>query len=118
MKSIDYIIIVIVAIIMYGAFKASSSHMKGEGACCGGKDTIIPEPDKKLDKPIIGKISYNVDGMTCMNCSNRIKRALNKIDGVSAQVNLKKNTVLIEFCEDIDKAIFVQTIERLGYKIK
>ncbi len=116
MKSIDIIVIGIVGVILFFALKASFKHMKGEGGCCGGGQ-VVEEPDKQLTQPIIGKIIFDVEGMTCMNCSNRIKRALNRLDNVSAQVNLKKNKVTVMYCQEVKTSDLISVIENLGYKV-
>ena len=35
----------------------------------------------------VGTVELNVGGMTCAACANRVERALNKLDGVTASVN-------------------------------
>lgn len=116
MKVIDIVIIAIVAVVLFFAIKSSLKHMKGEGGCCGGGE-VVPEPDKKLTDPILGKVTFDVEGMTCMNCSNRIKRALNKLDGVSATVNLKKNKVTVAYSKEIETKELISVIENAGYKV-
>ena len=64
-------------------------HLKGESPCCGGGDTIIIE-DKKLDGPVIGKKTVKISGMHCDHCVRAVTEAINKIDGASAKVNLKR----------------------------
>ena len=42
-------------------------------------------------------ITLGVTGMTCAACSNRIEKILNKMDGVSAQVNLTTEKATIDY---------------------
>ena len=47
---------------------------------------------KKKLKNIIGQKRVQIEGMTCEHCKNRVENALNRLEGVSAKVNLKKKT--------------------------
>ena len=111
-------IITIGILILIGAFAISGSikHFKGEGGCCGGS-SIVKEPDKKLDKPVIGKRTFIVEGMHCENCRNRVKRTINSIDGASCKVNLKKGRVDIEFDREINDDVFITAIENLDFHV-
>jgi copper chaperone len=44
------------------------------------------------------KIVFNVDGMSCNHCENRVKKAVGSLNGVSSvNVDLAKKTVSVEF---------------------
>ncbi|MBQ9589143.1 MAG: heavy-metal-associated domain-containing protein [Butyrivibrio sp.] len=107
----------LVVLIVAFALKGSIKHFKGEGGCCGGgyEDKVL---DKKLNNPVIGKKTFDVEGMHCENCKNRIKRAINNIDGASCKVNLRKGSVEIKYDREIDDSVFIKTIEALGYSLK
>jgi copper chaperone len=49
---------------------------------------------KKKLKNIIGQKRVQIEGMTCEHCKNRVENALNRLEGVSAKVNLKKKRQL------------------------
>ena len=90
-----YVIVVAVVIVLLGfALKGTLKHLKGESPCCGGGDTIIIE-DKKLDGPVIGKKTVKISGMHCDHCVRAVTEAINKIDGASAKVNLKKKEAVV-----------------------
>ncbi|WP_458699871.1 heavy metal translocating P-type ATPase [Sulfurospirillum sp. 1307] len=65
------------------------------------------------------KINLNISGMTCVNCSNGIKRVVNKLDGVeSSTVNFASNAG--EFVIDtskVDKTKIIEKIKKLGYGV-
>lgn len=111
------ITIILVAIVLV-ALRGSVKHFKGEGACCGGGGSTVKEPDKKLDGPVIRTVVFKIDGMHCENCVSRVKRAVNRIDGVSAKVNLRKKTAEVSFEKDVDDAVIISAIEELGYTVK
>ncbi len=106
------VLILIVALAVSGSIK----HFKGEGGCCGGS-SVVKERDKKLNNPVIGKRTFFVEGMHCENCRNRVKRAINSIDGASCKVNLKKGRVDIEYDREIDDGVFIKAIENLDFHV-
>ena len=110
------IIIGILAIIVVIAVISSVKHMKGEGGCCGGGGDTVAE-EKKLDNPVIAVKTVDIEGMHCENCKNSIERSVNKIDGASCQVNLKKKQATIEVDREIDDADIRIAIERLDFKV-
>ncbi|RXI47104.1 copper-translocating P-type ATPase [Malaciobacter mytili] len=66
------------------------------------------------------KINLNILGMTCVNCSNGIKKFLNKVEGVeSSQVSFASSEG--EFVIDtnkISKEKLIEKIELLGYAVE
>ena len=115
--STNVLIIAILVLIVFFAFRGSVKHFKGEGACCGG-GSAYKEPDKKLSGPVIKTKVFKIDGMHCENCSNRVKRAVNRIDGVSAKVNLRKKEAKVTYEKEVDDAAIISAIEELGYGVK
>ena len=107
------IIIGILAVIVVIAVISSVKHMKGEGGC---GDTVAEEK-KILDNPVIAVKTVDIEGMHCENCKNSIERSVNKIDGASCQVNLKKKQATIEVDREIDDADIRIAIERLDFKV-
>ena len=91
--------------------------MKGESGCCGGGGETVAEEKKVLDNPVIAVKTVDIEGMHCENCKNSIERSVNKIDGASCQVNLKKKQATIEVDREIDDADIRIAIERLDFKV-
>ena len=110
-------IIVIVAVVVFFAIRSSVKHMKGEGGCCGGDSSSVKEPDKKLSGTVIKTKVFMIDGMHCENCTNRVKRAINRIDGVSAKLNLKKKQAVVKYEKEVEDDTLIKEIEDLGYKV-
>ena len=113
----NIIIAAILAMILFAAFSGAIKHFKGEGGCCGGGGSSVKEPDKELDGPVIKTKVFKVEGMHCESCVNRVKRAINRIDGVSAKVNLRKKEAVVSYDREVDDSSFTKDIEALGYKI-
>ncbi|TGA99199.1 copper-translocating P-type ATPase [Sporolactobacillus shoreae] len=65
------------------------------------------------------EMTIGVTGMTCAACSNRIEKVLNKMDGVSANVNLalENAKVTLESDEAAPQDV-VERIEKLGYGVQ
>lgn len=52
-------------------------------------------------KPVTAEATFGVTGMTCANCSARVERALNKVEGVlSASVNLTTERATVRYLPD------------------
>lgn len=113
----NVIVVGILVIVIIMATKGAAKHFMGQGSCCGGGASTVKEPDKKLSGPVVKTLVFKIDGMHCENCSNRVKRTINRIDGVSAKVNLRKKEAMVEYDREIDDAEVARAIETLGYKV-
>ncbi len=60
-------------------------------------------------------IELDVTGMTCASCANRIQRKLNKLDGVTANVNYATEKAKVSYPADITPEQLVETVEQAGY---
>lgn len=85
-------------------------------------DKIIYHKSKetKEEKEMFGKVkcdkTLKVEGMSCSHCSGAVESALNAIDGVKAEVNLKKGLAYINLSKDIETDVLVKAVEDAGYK--
>lgn len=83
-------------------------------------DIIIDESHEDIDyKKEVNKMKAKViiEGMTCMNCQKHVHKALNGIDGVTADVSLEENTAYLESANDIDEDVIRQAVEEAGYTV-
>ena len=55
--------------------------------------------------------------MTCEHCKNRVENALNRLEGVSAKVNLKKKTAVVSMEKEVEDMQLQKTVEQAGYKV-
>lgn len=58
-----------------------------------------------------------VKGMTCAHCQKRVEDSLNKLPGMSAKVNLKKEEVLITVQGSWDEKLVRTAISDVGYEV-
>lgn len=116
---VDVIIIALVAVLLCFAIKGTVKHFKGEGPCCGGGSELLDKEDrpKVLDGPLIGEKTLKVSGMHCEHCVSKVRKALNSVDGVSAEVYLKDNTAKVSYTKDIDDAVLKNVVKAAGYEV-
>ena len=112
----NVIIVAVLALIIIIAVKSSLRHLKGEGSCCGGGSTI-KEPDKKLSGTIINTKVFRIEGMHCENCKNSVERHVNKMDGASCVVDLKKKLAVVSYDREIDENRLRKVIELLDFTV-
>lgn len=58
-----------------------------------------------------------IDGMSCGHCSGRVIDALNKLDGVNAQVDLQSKTATVTLQKDVSDEVLVKAITDVGYTV-
>ncbi|HHW61661.1 MAG TPA: copper-translocating P-type ATPase [Syntrophomonadaceae bacterium] len=61
--------------------------------------------------------NYEIEGMSCAACVNRVERALEKIEGVEeAAVNLSTRRASVRYRGELSPATIVEAIEKIGYE--
>src|ERR1700754_1798717 len=64
-------------------------------------------------------VDFAFDGMTCAACSLRIEKALNKIPGVAATVNLATDRARVRFPSSAtDVGALIQVVRKAGYDVR
>ena len=58
-----------------------------------------------------------IDGMSCGHCTARVEKALNSIDGVTAQVSLEGKSATVNLTKDIDDKTLISTVTDAGYEV-
>ena len=89
------LIVLVFAIVLVIAVRATLRHFKGEGGCCGGGGGAEPPPapDKQIGA-VVDEVELVLDGLHCMKCVARVKAALEAIPGVAAEVTLEPQNQL------------------------
>ena len=63
-------------------------------------------------------VTLNVEGMMCMHCEARVKKALEAIDGVeSAAPDHEKNICTVTLSGDVSEETLKKAVEEQGYKV-
>ena len=109
------IILIILIAILIPAIRSTVTHLKGEGACCGGPKEKAPK--KKIKGTPVKELTIHIDGMHCVNCKNRIERKLDELDGVVAKVNLDKKLAEVSLYKEIDPETIKNIIEGLDFTV-
>jgi len=84
----------------------------------------IPEPvyptrndhttNSKGDHPM--QKTIRIEGMMCEHCVAHLKKALEAIPGVTAQVSLKDSHAIVTLAKPVDDATLTKAVEEAGYK--
>ena len=60
-----------------------------------------------------------VDGMMCTHCENRVKKALEKLDGVEeAIVSHEKGTAVVKLSKEVSDDTLKNAVEEQDYEVK
>ena len=110
-----YIVGAVLALCLFFALKKAAAHFRGEGECCGGASLSVPE--KKLCGKITDRIEIKINGMTCVNCKNRVEHLLNGIDGAAAKVNLTGGAALLEATRKVSDEEIFAALKDSGYDV-
>ena len=65
------------------------------------------------------ELVFNVKGMMCEGCENRVKNSVSRIDGVdSVEASFKTGEVKVTLNKEIDTNIITERIEDIGYEVE
>ncbi|WP_404802399.1 heavy metal translocating P-type ATPase [Bacillus shivajii] len=87
------------------------------------EQTNIEDFEKRIEKlgfqVVNEKKEFNVSGMTCAACANRIEKRLNKMEGVSsANVNFALETATVVYDDGEVKAKdMMESVKKLGFQL-
>ncbi|MEV6428449.1 heavy metal-associated domain-containing protein [Nocardia sp. NPDC051463] len=62
------------------------------------------------------RVELTISGMTCGSCVNRVERALNEFDGVTATIDLATETARVDHPAGLSPADLVAAVEQAGYR--
>ncbi|MDQ0879290.1 heavy metal translocating P-type ATPase [Peribacillus sp. V2I11] len=93
--------------VIFDPSKSSVNQLKDEVESLGYK--VVSE-----------KAEFDISGMTCAACANRIEKRLNKLDGVqNATVNFALESALVEYNPDEVSIVDMKdAIKKLGYRLE
>ena len=65
------------------------------------------------------KFEFDVEGMMCNHCENRVKDSISKIDGIkSVKADYKSGKVRVNTSKEVDVKLIKDAIIEVGYKVK
>ncbi len=59
----------------------------------------------------------DITGMTCASCVARVEKRLQRVDGVTATVNLATESARVEYPADLAPARLVAAVREAGYTL-
>lgn len=81
----------------------------------------LPKKDMQKEsnhKEEIGmKKVLKIEGMMCGHCTGRVEKALNDLDGVTAEVSLEGKSATVTLSKDVSDETLVQTVTDAGYEV-
>ena len=115
----DFIIVAILLLIVGAAVRYIVKSKKSGAKCIGcptGGCTPV-KAQKKVLKKISGTKELEIKGMHCEGCKVSLEKALNALDGVSATVNLKKQTVKVSYEKEVSEELLRETVMKAGFAV-
>ena len=118
----NVIALIILAVLIGGAVtyivKAKKSGVKCIGCPAGGSCPSAGKmKKKKLEGPVLGKKIMENSGMSCDQCVMNVTAMLNRIDGVSAEVNVSKGRAVVSYDREIGDDSLKDAVEMIGYQV-
>ncbi len=77
----------------------------------GPKQMIEPKEETGMKKVL------KIEGMMCNHCTGRVEKALNEMDGVSAEVSLEGKSATVTLSKDVSDDALVQAVTDAGYEV-
>ncbi|WP_428768776.1 heavy metal-associated domain-containing protein [Treponema sp. HNW] len=116
--------IIILIIVAAAVVLAVMRIRKGAGGCCGcsscsggcssaGKGNS----DKDTLYPASSSLVLDITGMHCEKCSGSVTEALNALDGVSAEVDLKNNSASVKLSKEISAEKLEAAVSDRGFEV-
>jgi len=86
----------------------------GRKGCCGSAGDYRAR--KKRLNHVIGTKTFQVEGMHCEKCSNRVMETVNDIPDAAGTVDLKNGILTVSYAREIPDEQITAKLERLGYR--
>lgn len=111
--------------VFYHSFGLKLNPMFGSAAMALSSVCVVTNALRikrfKEDKEMFGKkkcdVEMKVEGMSCGHCSARVEEALNAIEGVKAEVDLKKKTAYVTLEGEVADDVLKKAVEDAGYTV-
>lgn len=116
---VDIIIYIIIAVLLVFAIRSAFRRMSGKGGCCGGGigSSLVKTSEKILDGPVVSTKTMRIEGMHCDACAERVKRAIDSIDGAAGKVDFKSGKATVNCDRNVDEARLRVAVKEAGYTV-
>lgn len=78
------------------------------------EQTINDRRKKEMEEK---KVIIHIEGMSCGHCTGAVTKALNAIDGVSAEVSLEDKAAYVTLTQEVDQETLKKAIEAIDFKV-
>ena len=112
------LIILLVALVAFAVWRTVLRSRRG-GGCCGEHEAA----EKKINTADRNKahypfaVSMKIGGMTCENCARKVENAINKQDGVWANVSISDKTARVLCKTEPDESALRKAVRQAGYVV-
>lgn len=111
--------------VFYSSFGLKLNPMFGSAAMALSSVCVVSNALRiksfKEDKQMFGKkkcdVEIKVEGMSCGHCSARVEEALYALEGVKAEVDLKKKTAYVTLEKEVSDEVLKSAVENAGYSV-
>lgn len=110
------IVICLLAAVAAGV-RSALKHLMGEGGCCGGAGAPPPQEEKKIG-PVVATRTMALSGLHCMNCVGRVKKALEALPGVAADVSLDPQRAIVKADRPVADDDLRKAVEDQGFGVE
>ena len=119
----NIIAVLVLAVLIGGAaaylVRAKRSGVKCVGCPAGGNcSSRHKKKKKKLTGAVIAKKTIIISGMHCAHCVQSVTDSLNRIDGVSARVDLNKSCAEIFLDREVGEDILLSAVEKEWFSVE
>ncbi|MGP1523785.1 MAG: heavy-metal-associated domain-containing protein [Treponema sp.] len=116
---------IIILIIVAAAVVLAVMRIRKGGGCgcgcssCSGSCSAAGKgaADKNTVYPASSSLVLDITGMHCEKCSGSVTEALNALDGVSAEVDLKNNSASVKLSKDISAEKLESAVSDRGFEV-
>ncbi len=98
-------------------FKPKAARDNSSAQCSCNNCNLSPEDGKGDIKIMERKVVLSIEGMTCNHCVAHVKKALEAIDGVTADVNLEAKQAKVACPDSVTDDALKNAVAEEGYEV-
>ena len=116
---------IIILIIVAAAVVLAVMRIRKGGGCgcgcssCSGSCSAAGKgaSDKNTVYPASSSLVLDITGMHCEKCSASVTEALNKLDGVRAEVSLQDNSASVKLSKSVSSRAIKEAVGDRGFEV-
>ena len=116
----DVFIVIIVLLLVGGAVSYIIKEKKRGAKCIGcpsGGCCMPAASEKKKLTNVVNEKKLVLQGLHCEGCKIALEKAINDLEGASAEVNLKEQTLTVSMEKEITDEILTHVVMRAGFAV-